>query len=178
MRKTILILILFAISFLTLSNITYACPTYDFVLASFHNGQPIQRTFFVTPGVYTFNPETEEVTLTNFIRTSQWYEDQVFTGYVSWGAGPCGQAFLTKTWYSIHSLNGISPPPPPNQQVVFKILFEPGYDYSSYANFAWRSKGNPGTAGKMYVNGGTYPSTYNTGTTYQGINFKFRWDIQ
>jgi hypothetical protein len=172
MKKSLLTLTLLLMSFLMLSNVSIACPTFEFGLSSIHNGSPFARQFNVSPSVMVRNPSTGVITYKNTLTTTSYGGQQTVLGYVG-SNSYCGAPMFDKAkWYTIKAKQNVLP----CTETVFRIYYETSYTWTQAPNLQWQSGGTLGSYGRMFVNGGSYPSPYTVGVTYNMPTYSFRWD--
>lgn len=159
-------------SLVILSGIAVACPTFEFGLSSTNNGSPAARQFSVSPAVMVRNPSTGVVSFTNSLVTTSYGFQEVVLGYVG-SNSYCGAPMFDKNkWYTIKAKQSVLP----CTETVFRIFYESNYDWTQAPALEWRSGGVLGSYGRMFVNGGSYPSPYTVGVTYTMPTYKFKWE--
>jgi hypothetical protein len=166
MKKLFLIVAFFAISFLSLTSTSYAIPPFEWFLKSTNNGAPQQRTFVFSPAVNTGSNTTSQVQ--TWLNTNN---EQVLEGYVGSGVWSFPW-FNNNQWYTIKAKQNFLP----CTETVFRVRFSSNHDWTSAPTMEWRSGGTLGSYGRMFMNGGSYPSPHTIGVTYNMPTYSFRWD--
>jgi hypothetical protein len=172
MKNRILTFAVLLASLLMLSSFAVACPTFEFGLSSTNNGSPAARQFSVSPAVLVRNPSTGVTSYTSSLVTTSYGGQQVVLGYVG-SNSYCGAPMFDKNkWYTIKAKQSALP----CTETVFRIFYETAYTWTQAPSLEWRSGGVLGSYGRMFVNGGSYPSPYAVGTVYGNAYYKFKYE--
>lgn len=172
MKKQLIFLTFLMLSIFTFSGVATACPTFEFGLSSLNNGSPFARQFSVSPKVMVRNPSTGVVSYTGALTTTSYGGQEVVNGYVG-SNSYCGAPMFDKNkWYTIKARQSVFP----CTETVFRIYYTSSYHWTQAPLLQWMSGGLLGSYGKMFVNGGSYPSPYTIGTTYGNAYYQFKWE--
>jgi hypothetical protein len=167
MKRSLLTLTFLLTLFFAFTTTAFAIPPLEWILKSTNNGSPQQRTF-------VFSPKVNIGTASQTSQVQTWLNvgnEQVIEGYV--GSGVWSYPwFNANQWYTIKSKQTSFP----CTETVFRVYFLANHEWTVAPTMEWKSGGALGSYGRMFMNGGSYPSTYSVGTTYTTPTYRFRWD--
>jgi hypothetical protein len=166
MKNRILAFAFLLTAFFAFATTSFAIPPFEWFLKSTNNGSSVQRTFVFSPPVNT------GVNTTNQVQTwLNWNNEQVIEGYV--GSGVWSYPwFNNDQWYTIKAKQTSLP----CVETVFRVYFLSNHDWTVAPTMEWKSGGTLGSYGRMFMNGGSYPTPYAVGVTHNMPTYRFRWD--